>query len=193
MRAKRVASFTDLDIGSDDEWWALARHFGLISPLLDWTRNPFVAAFFSFIDIAWSLLGEELSAQPRQERSKHPNAVAIWRLSRKPDPFAQGAFELIEADVGVESRQRAQSGLFTRLSDDRHFDVESYLRDHDRLGNLVRLDIPRKFVGGALQDLHDEGIHYGSLFPDFWGAAMYANSRCFVKPEKLKEILGNDL
>ncbi len=64
IRDSYLERFKDYAIGlpgfrsstlADQDWWTLGRHHGLITPLLDWTRSPYIAAFFAFISYAEQL------------------------------------------------------------------------------------------------------------------------------------------
>ncbi|MEZ4502733.1 MAG: FRG domain-containing protein [Dehalococcoidia bacterium] len=170
----------ELRSADDVELWAIGRHHGLVTPLLDWTRSPFVAAYFAFRDFAfreqtglaagfWGLdnvIGRiTVSA----------NRVAVWGMDTR-DVFVPDEFERLDPLPYSNARQRAQQGLFTRLTHAVFRDVESYLADRGLAGDhLIRWTIPGTEIDEALFALRQMTITVGTLFPDLAGAAEEVN------------------
>ena len=61
---------------SNNDWWALGQHFGLSTPLLDWSQNPYVAAYFAFdaevSHTTRTIFGLDTSELPQFRSAGHP-------------------------------------------------------------------------------------------------------------------------
>jgi hypothetical protein len=186
---KILADFKELSVGlpgiknrelDEIDWWAIGRHYGLITPLLDWTRSPYVAAFFAFSDLA-----EQLSPGittrgdfdlPRFLAADPSSPIAIWAfmLGRGIDKHEE--LKVLNPPIDIGHRQRAQRGIFTTLLHEEFFDVESYLASLDPyIPPLKKYLIPGKEMAKALTELRLMNITFATLFPDLEGAAKQAN------------------
>jgi FRG domain-containing protein len=169
-----------------DEWWALAQHYGMATPMLDWTYSPFVALYFAFNEekcrnqipknraifaLTHHLIPSEQEVVSEEEQ-KHPKPFApTWPGNHRLTNQA-GLFLKMPIGINLESYISKQ------------FKADTYeLPQNGRDGNLhpqlalVKFIIPngKKERFKCLRFLDHMNINRASLFPDLDGAAKYVN------------------
>lgn len=138
---------------SEWEWLAIAQHHGLPTRLLDWTRNPLVAAYFAV---------EEPHGTDSVIYAYQANAYVD--ISKKPDPFLQTTVSRF-IPRHLTRRITAQAGVFT---------IHPVpLADFRASSKVTALVIPQSFRRQLKNILYGYGIHRGSLFPDLDGVAKH--------------------
>jgi hypothetical protein len=170
-RVKGIATLDDLDV------WAIGQHFGLMSPLLDWSRSPYVSMFFAFEQ-----------QDPKNETPKNYSR-AIFALNKTK-------LEKLNIDIFVDSlssehdRLISQNGLFTIspfgesdtletqiLSElaDREIDIE----DPKILSRYIfKIHVPMETEEDRVdcfRSLRKMNLHHASLYPDLIGSSLHCN------------------
>jgi hypothetical protein len=134
----------------DLEWLALGQHHGLPTRLLDWTRNPLVALYFSVekenLDNADSVVYYHLSG----------NAVeGKWEFSS----ILSSKTNFKYVPPSINRRISAQNGLFTC-----HFKPQD-----DFSNNVDKVIIKGESREEIKKTLNRYGINKSALFPDLDG------------------------
>ena len=158
---------------TEDDYWALAQHHGLATPLLDWTRSPFVALFFAFEEGKCFLSGDKW-AEPDYRGVYILSTSAIETVANDDVPSVR----LLSPEADANYRLISQTALSIRMP--RRTNLEGYIakrfadKTHD--ATFIAIKIPKADRDGCLVALNKMNINYMTLFPDIDGAAKHVNS-----------------
>ncbi|WP_315531374.1 FRG domain-containing protein [Delftia acidovorans] len=159
----------DLHSASDEALWALGQHFGLYTPLLDWSSSPYVALFFSLFGecnsgrrVLWALLESD-----------------IFNLQTLPDDA--GRLSIVHPMSHENPRLVSQRGLFLDVPVGRSLD--SIIKDapESEYVTMYKIEYPDEIRNDILAALNNMNINYASLFPDLVGSSLHANFRLDIE------------
>jgi hypothetical protein len=169
IRGRRGKNPQILD--EDNAWWALGQHFGLATPLLDWTLSPFVALYFAMEKMSKAESGRRAVWALGQFERKNHEIIETWNSGERPP-----IIERIRPLQDENDRLVSQSGLFTRVPIGIPIDfwIEENYKDYKK-GVLIKFTIPELERLDCLRTLNRMNINHLTLFPDLYGSSEYCN------------------
>jgi len=163
-----------LDVSNLDEQevWAFGQHHGLRTPLIDWTKSPYVALFFAF------------DRPDTDGETNYSRAVFCLNMTAIRETLPEIIFEPTHHE---NARLVNQAGLFTITPSGRENLVTSILNEltenevidpgdpMDVARFIAKIHIPNEHRVECLNTLRKMNIHHANLFPDPGGASKYCN------------------
>ncbi len=177
VRGKRGANPPSLN---ENEWWAMAQHHGLATPILDWTYSPFVALFYAFQEHGYV----DWKTQEYREPAMRAVYVVSFHMIGDNATEEHSAPEVFTVRREITNRLSSQAGLFMKMPEGveleqsvrARFTAETYGEGIWHPATiLTKVLVPNDGRTECLKFLNKMNINRMSLFPDVDGCAKYIN------------------
>jgi Domain of unknown function (DUF3387)./FRG domain. len=174
----RLEDHALVEVEEEYELWAVGQHYGLETPLLDWSYSPYVALFFAF------------EREDRSPEASNPyRAIFLLNKTHVEAEDRCPGVSILEPRKDDHGRLVNQAGLFTYSNYGETLEAslinsltEEVLGDFlegEEASTLARyickIYIPNEDRVSCLRHLRLMNVHHASLFPDLIGAAQYCN------------------
>jgi hypothetical protein len=177
---QRLSAITThfFDLSAPDQngaFFNLLQHHGYPTPLLDWTRSPYVAAFFAFRDIP---MGHAGAGAARIYIFNHQEWQRRYTQIQNLDPpFPH--LSVMEF-IAIDNKRLVPQQSVTTVTN--LHDIEAYILEKEKETGatfLEAIDIPANEREDAMRDLRFMGITAGSMFPSIDGICEEMRERNF--------------
>ena len=170
--------FFDLEKPNENgAFFNLLQHHGYPTPLLDWTRSPYVAAFFAFRDWEINYEGEEVVRVYIFNNQKWQSTFQQIQSIDPPFPHLS-----VAEFIAINNPRLVPQQSVTTVTN--LHDIESYILEKEQEANtkyIEAIDIPANQREEVMADLRFMGITPGSMFPSIDGVCEEYRERNFEK------------
>ncbi len=175
---KKLLDLPRATISNDDDGiWAIGQHYGLPTPLLDWTTNPYIAAYFAFYERKTNEKYRIVYALSKSVKQLKAIKKDLKKQKLSSEPFLE-FLDLIETPDKIQNiRLEKQEGRFTKSLNgiDIESNVKKYAKKRPAIVSNKEILLMKTFIPDILREeflkyQKFKDITYGKLFPDYAGA-----------------------
>lgn len=155
------------------ELWSIGQHYGLCTPLIDWTTSAYVAAYFAF-------------SQPDPPPNDSASIFVLDTAKIRHHTNDDESINILEPLNGDNRRLVAQAGVLMQIPTG--VTLENWLRERGLESSLIKFTIPQAHRPEVINDLRMMNISGLTLFPDLHGASIDCNMLMESKSNSDREM-----